>query len=316
MQKFREDPREEGDIYVPSYQRTLQWEEERQSLFIESLILRIPVPPVFFYEREGRLEIVDGSQRIRTLVNFVRGNLSLEGLEKLDVINGMTFGQLPEQAAKRLLNTPIRSFVLEQGTDQSTRVELFRRINTSPKALTDAEIRIGIFQGPFLELVLSCAARDPFTTMVTGQGTRGNKNPESERQELVTRFFVYGKFYQEFVHDVRKFLDDKFIRLNTQMSLEDGQAMSDEFDRVMAFIHTHMPRAFYPPGGGVQVPRVRFEAVAVGTALALRQNPTLHPGSISWLESQEFARLVRTDASNSGPKLRGRIEFVRDHLLG
>ncbi|RUV92411.1 hypothetical protein EOA88_08860, partial [Mesorhizobium sp. M5C.F.Ca.IN.020.14.1.1] len=63
-------------------------------------------------------------------------------------------------------------------------------------------------------------------------------------------------------------------------------------------------------------PRIRFEAIAVGTALALRSDPALRPPSDAWLRSKQFEELVRTDASNSAPKLRGRIEYVRDSLLG
>jgi uncharacterized protein with ParB-like and HNH nuclease domain len=68
VSKFKEHAEAEGDIYVPDYQRALAWTDDKMSYFIESLILRVPIPPVFFYEVEGRLEIVDGSQRIRTVV--------------------------------------------------------------------------------------------------------------------------------------------------------------------------------------------------------------------------------------------------------
>ncbi len=123
---------------------------------MESLILRVPVPPVFFYDVNGRLEIVDGSQRIRSLVSFSKGMLRLRGLEKLDILNGFAFNELPDGIQRRLNNTPVRSFVLEEGTDESTRVDLFRRLNTSGKRLADAEIRKGVYKGPFLDLVRAC----------------------------------------------------------------------------------------------------------------------------------------------------------------
>jgi hypothetical protein len=93
--KFKEKAEAEGDIYVPEYQRKLAWTEDKQSYFIESLILRVPVPPVFFYDVDGRLEIVDGSQRMRTIVGFARDGFALSGLEKLDVLNGFRFSDWP-----------------------------------------------------------------------------------------------------------------------------------------------------------------------------------------------------------------------------
>lgn len=65
------------------------------------------------------------------------------------------------------------------------------------------------------------------------------------------------------------------------------------------------------------VPRIRFEALAVGAALALRKNPELSTNQdLSWLTSEEFIQHTRSDASNSKPKVKARIEYVRDKLLG
>lgn len=88
INKFRYDTPGEGDLYIPEYQRELRWPERSQSYFIESVLLRIPVPPIFLYEVQGKLEIVDGSQRIRTLVQFAADQFLLTDLEKLDILNG------------------------------------------------------------------------------------------------------------------------------------------------------------------------------------------------------------------------------------
>lgn len=315
IQRYKEADPEEGDIYVPPYQRTLQWDKGRMSYFIESILLRVPVPPVFFYEVGGRLEIVDGSQRIRTLIDFVAGKFRLSDLETLDTLNGLRYGDLPLVVRKRFLNSPIRSFVLEEGTDETVRVELFRRVNTSSKQLSDAEIRKGSYTGPFLNLIIDCANRAAFRELAPGKGSRGNPNPESERQELVTRFFVYANHYKEFSHDVRKFLDRHLKRLNKEVNETKIAEMSAEFDLVMEFIHTHQPTAFFRTEKTKQVPRVRFEAISVGTCLALRERPSLVPTNFEWLAAPSFLDMIRTDASNSGPRLQGRIEYVRDQLL-
>lgn len=315
VRKYKEENYDDGDIYIPNYQRTLQWNVDQKSYFIESLLLRIPVPPIFFYEVGGRLEVVDGSQRIRTLVEFRNDKFKLTNLEKLDSLNGLKFSALPAVSKKRLLNSPIRSFVLEEGTDESSRVELFRRINTSSKQLTEAEIRKGAYQGRFLDLVVDCANRDSFKSLAPGTGSRGNRNPESERQELVARFFVYSRSYQDFVHDVRRFIDNHFKSFNRDLTVAELSFMSDEFDRVMGFIQANCETAFFRTEKTKQVPRVRFEAIAVGVCLALRQNPALQSANFDWLDDEEFIQLIRTDASNSGPRLRSRVEYVRDKIL-
>lgn len=165
LSKFRDTAEGEGDIFVPDYQRSLAWSLKQSGYFIESLLLRVPVPPIFLHDVEGRLEIVDGSQRIRSLVRFAKNEFALEDLEKLEMLNGFHFDDLPPSVQRRFNITPIRSFVLDQGTDESTRIELFRRLNTSGKRLEDAEIRKGVYRGPFLNLVIECAGSDEFKAL-------------------------------------------------------------------------------------------------------------------------------------------------------
>jgi len=78
----------ENDLFIPDYQRDFVWEEDKQSRFIESLFMGLPIPYVFVADVKnendqlsGRLEIIDGTQRIRTICAFVREDLTLSGLE-------------------------------------------------------------------------------------------------------------------------------------------------------------------------------------------------------------------------------------------
>ena len=76
-----------NELFVPDYQRDFVWDETRQSKLIESLILGLPIPIIFVAENgDGRLEIVDGSQRIRTLSAYLNNDLELKDLEKLNTI--------------------------------------------------------------------------------------------------------------------------------------------------------------------------------------------------------------------------------------
>ena len=95
VEKFttgREEDR--AELFIPDYQREFVWTEQQQSKFIESLLLNLPIPYLFVADtnqfNDGRLEIVDGSQRIRTLDNFISGSLKLKGLKQLPAANGLT----------------------------------------------------------------------------------------------------------------------------------------------------------------------------------------------------------------------------------
>ena len=90
---------DESEIFIPDYQRDMVWTPKQQSRFIESILIKLPVPFIFAADvgqgdREGALEIIDGSQRIRTLDNFVSDKLQLVGLKKLTDAVGMRFSDL------------------------------------------------------------------------------------------------------------------------------------------------------------------------------------------------------------------------------
>lgn len=114
--------RDENELFIPDYQREMAWDEERQSKFIESVMLGLPIPYIFvadISEEEdlARLEIIDGTQRIRTLKRFVTNELTLKNLEKLKALNEFTFKDLPLPRQRRFKRTTIRMIVLTEDAD-------------------------------------------------------------------------------------------------------------------------------------------------------------------------------------------------------
>ncbi|MBL1261378.1 MAG: DUF262 domain-containing protein [Thiotrichaceae bacterium] len=84
-----------GRYYVPGYQRHLIWTPLTQSKFIESVFMALPIPFIFFWQNEdGRLEIVDGSQRLRTIRDFMDDKIVLKGLESIPAANGLKYTDL------------------------------------------------------------------------------------------------------------------------------------------------------------------------------------------------------------------------------
>lgn len=104
-----------NELFVPDYQRDFVWNEKRQSRLIESLILGFPIPYIFtadvFSEDpdlDGRIEIVDGSQRVRTIHAFIHNELVLQDLKSLSSLNGFRFQDLPLSRQRRFMRIPVR----------------------------------------------------------------------------------------------------------------------------------------------------------------------------------------------------------------
>lgn len=309
---------DESEIFIPDYQREMVWTPKQQSRFIESILIKLPVPFIFAADvgqgdREGALEIIDGSQRIRTLDNFLSNKLELVGLKKLTQAIGMRFSDLSKPRQMRFKRTTVRVIELTEKADEDARREMFDRLNSGGTRLTTMEVRRGVVDGPFMTFITECAANEQFKALVP-LNERNAKRKEYE--EFVLRYFAYLNNYQGFQKSVDDFLTDYLKSKNGNFSDTDKQAMLDEFVRMLSFVSQHFPNGFKRTGYKT-VPRIRFEAIAVGLSLALREKPGLAPADVGqWLDSNEFIKHTRSDASNSRPKLMNRIHYVRDNLLG
>ncbi|NET27695.1 DUF262 domain-containing protein [Okeania sp. SIO1I7] len=318
VQKYMEGRDDDtNELFIPDYQREMIWEEKRQSKFIESVLLGLPIPPIFvadIYEREndlGRLEIVDGTQRIRALSIFSNNELTLEGLKKLEKLNNFTFADLPLARQRRFNRTTIRMIQLTEKADEEVRRDMFERINTGSIVLNDMEKRRGIQRGPFLNFIDQLSENTKFRKLCPFSEALVKRR---EPQEFVLRFFAYLNNYQNFGEQVNLFLND-YLEKNNKDGNFDRDKMEGEFESMLDFVEKHFPYGFRKGKNNKSVPRIRFEAISVGTALALRKRKNLKPKSMEWLNSPEFKEYTTSDSSNSRPKVIRRIEYVRDQLL-
>lgn len=323
--------------YVPGYQREHTWPLEKQSKFIESVFMGLPIPFVFFWQdQDGRMEIVDGSQRIRTIRDFIDDKLVLRGLETIPAANGLRYSDLPPARQLKFVETAIRVIILDNATDAVTRTEMFARINTGGTTATDAEVRRGSLPGPFMSMVIDLAQSPEFVKLTPISPQLVDKR---EREELVTRFFAYLESFDpqataadggngdipDYREEPRRFYFMFVKTMNEHASNEIAQggesgklkALLAEFKRVLTFVEKISPHGFTKNATGHQVPRVRFESIAVGSALALRADPGLFnraPDITPLLDTEEYKEATTSDAANVKSKLLRRIRMVRDWL--
>lgn len=146
VQQFDPDPKGNSDIYIPEYQRDDVWTDKQKSLFIESLLIGLPIPYIFVadvdeieeQDSDGRVEIIDGAQRTRTIHQFKHNNLTLIGLEKLPALEGAKFNDLPLSRQRRFNRSSVRLIELKNINEEGRRL-MFDRLNTGGSPLTDME---------------------------------------------------------------------------------------------------------------------------------------------------------------------------------
>ena len=308
------------EFVIPPYQRDDTWEPARKSRFIESLLMGLPIPFLFFWESPatGKLEIVDGSQRLRTIDQFVLGDLRLGELDTLSELEGLQFRDLPESRQRKVKNRSIRGIVLSEHADEQARFDLFDRINTGSKIANKAEVRRGALVGPFLDLVIELSGDHGFEKLAP---VPEKERKLREREELVTRFFAFSDGLEGYKDRVSPFLFDYAKRMNDHFAAhpEDVQSYRNRFLTTMAFVRRVFPHGFRRAGKGIATPHARFEAIAIGSYLALQARPELASQQIDvsgWLKGAEFRNVTGSDGANVMKKLVGRLHFVRDRLLG
>lgn len=130
---------------APDFQRGQVWSLTQKSQLVESLLLQIPLPAFYFAEdKDGRLRVVDGLQRLSTLHAFVRGtdeSFPLRGLEYLDGAEGLRFHDLAVQLQRRIHNAQLVVNVIDPSTPTGVMYDIFKRINTGGTPLNAQEIR-------------------------------------------------------------------------------------------------------------------------------------------------------------------------------
>ncbi|WP_298941787.1 DUF262 domain-containing protein [uncultured Psychromonas sp.] len=310
-----DDSFSKGAVYVPDYQREFVWSDNAQSKFIESLILGIPVPLIFFADVNSHLEIVDGSQRIRTIHNFISGNLKLDGLEKLTYLNGYRYNDLPMLRQNRIDDLSLRAVSLGRNTLPTARYDLFERVNTGGDNLKSAEKRKGSVVSDYSRFIEECSKNELFMELCPLGEKVANRGEGIER---ITRFFAYSgegaldKYNGKVTPFLQAFLkaeSDKFDEVKKE-------EMTNQFNRMLNFVNQNFPNGFKKYKESKSTFRVRFEAISLGVDKALDEQPKLQVANVNWIDSESFYECIRSDAANNKSKLLKRIDYVADKLLG
>ncbi|PKH79988.1 DUF262 domain-containing protein [Psychrobacter sp. 4Bb] len=320
---------QDPEIFIPDYQREFVWTEKQKSLFIESLLIGLPIPYLFVADidededpyTEGNVEVIDGAQRIQTIYAYLNDNLTLVGMERLKILEGSIFSDLPPVRQKRFKRSTVRMIEL-QNVDEDARRLMFDRLNSGGTKLTDMEKWIGTKDSDFIAFIRRLASDEKFLTMTPMPESKVKRR---ERTEYVLRFFAYRDRYLDFGkrkdgtkdNSVLGFLDDYIGDMDQRFDSNKKIELEKEFSDMLEFVQKYFPNGFRKSATSKSVSRIRFEAMSVGTSLALSEDSSISPTDNYWAyEDPDFLAMIRSDASNSRPKIKKRIEFVKNKLLG
>ncbi len=216
------------------------WDATKQSRLIESVLLRLPLPAFYFDEvieheediekRRSVWQVIDGLQRCSAFNHFiVKEELVLENLEFLTRFNGKKYSELPRELQRRIQQTPITTYIVEKGTPEEVKFNIFKRINTGGLILTPQEIRHAMNQGIAADYVADLANMDSFkkaTCYII-------KTERMEDRDFVTRYIsFYLQDFSTYQPDLDSFLTKGMSKIKLLNDMEREQ-MKNAFDKAM-----------------------------------------------------------------------------------
>jgi hypothetical protein len=222
---------ESGSYHLnPEFQRRHRWDIQKRSKLIESLIINVPIPPIFLYEdRFSHYEVMDGLQRLTTISEFYKDRFELDGLTEWPELNGRTYSRLPEQIKRGIDRRYLSSIILLQETAknpteaQRLKQLVFERINSGGVTLEPQESRNAIYDGPLNRLCIKLS-RNVYLCRMWGIPEPTPEELEDPKKidedvmqnesyrkmddvELVLRFFAYRQKLEYQRGSLKEYLD-------------------------------------------------------------------------------------------------------------
>lgn len=150
-------------IVAPDFQREDVWSPAQRSELVESILMGIPLPIIYLFEaKDGTKQVVDGRQRITTILSFLKNEFSLKDLKILPDYNKKNFSGLPPKAQGIFEDYQIFCYVIQPPTAERVKYDIFDRVNRGGTKLNSQEMRNALYHGSATELIDRISRSDEF----------------------------------------------------------------------------------------------------------------------------------------------------------
>jgi hypothetical protein len=323
---------------APGFQRRLRWTRAQQSRLIESVIMNVPIPPVFLGEDQpGRYVVLDGRQRLTALYKYLGDEFRLSGLEVWHELNGKNFKQLKKFGEPPIASAITRRFVpavliLHESVPE-VKYEVFDRLNTGGVVAEPMEVRNAIYRGEFNKLLHEVSDTQEFRVLwgISTDDRMRQRNGTFKRMadlEMALRFFAF-QDYRKFAGSLKAFLNDYMSNRNSAYKRKPSLKQEDEtlflktMSRTLALLGRDAFHRTTSPGKRSPVPSAPF---ADAILYAISRLPAERDSSAEGeriraaldrlcLEDPEFEKAI-TVGTNARTSAEYRIESATRAVLG
>lgn len=310
----------DNDLIKPKLQRNYVWERVEASRFIESLLLGLPVPGIFFSVCENKKYlIIDGYQRIRTLYDYILGNnfsdentiFSLSNTKKINKRwRGKPFSVLEEEDKRNIKTSAIHTIIFQQKhpKDDSGMYQIFERINTGGRTLYPQEIRNCIYQGNFNDFLTDLNRIDAWRKLFGSD----IEDTRMKDKEMILRFFAMKAidFYNMKNKSIslKSTLND-YMKANKDLTKDFQEKYKILFEKTMNFILDNIGQNAFQNISKDDIPTGKFhptifDAISLATVSVIDDQQFKNPDDLkdrfkSLLKDESFIESITQRTTNT-----------------
>lgn len=268
--RFNIEP-EDGQS-TSGFQRSFVWGKTQADRFIESLLLGLPVPGIFLVkEANGKLLVLDGQQRLVTLMNFYGG--VFRGVEfKLENVQerwrGKTYKTLDVNDRRRLDDSIIHATIVRQDEpdeEQSSVYLIFERLNSGGTILQPQEIRVALYHGKLAGLLSELNENPAWRSLY------GKKSTRLKDIELILRFFALYYYGNQYNRPMKGFLN-RYMSANKSLERQTKEDLTQVFIPLVELISSALGSRAFRPSRALNA--AVCDSVMVGLAKRLARDGT------------------------------------------
>lgn len=314
-----------GDIIVPDFQRGYVWNVRQASKLIESFLLGLPIPQVFFYvDDDNKFLVIDGQQRITSVAYFfdeffgeeqggTRKVFRLNGLSRSSPYEGKSFSDLDPTTQRKLKNSPLRAINIRQlrpEAENTSVYQIFERLNTGGTPLKSQEIRNAVYRGRLNESLKDLNRVKSWRSLLGKQGV----DKHMRDVELLLRVFALTYFRSDYDGMMKDFLSRVMHKERAASSTEAKRFFLD-FVKVSDALAAKLPPNPFRRGGPINSAMLEAVLCAALTDIDKLDVDDLSSRYTTLRSDKKFSDAV-TASTNAPDRVRDRFARARSILFG
>jgi len=209
--KRKANPERQEIIIDPDFQRLFVWDLKDKSELIESILMGIPLPVLYFFEQnDGKLQVVDGRQRLTAIFQYMDNEFALSELKILPDEKGKKFSDLSPMMQGIIEDFQMTVYKIQPPTPEDVKFDIFDRVNRGGKKLNHQEMRNALHQGKSTRLLRKLSETDEFL-LATGRSIKPGRMKDRYIILRFLSFFMYFNKWDEFLDVEYKSDIDDFL---------------------------------------------------------------------------------------------------------